>query len=253
MSQSSLQSLALSVSQRQALEEATADYASQLTPEAEDYLAGRGLLEAARISRLGVVCDPHPGHEIAKGRLAIPFLSPGGVVAIRFRALGETDKAKYLSLAGAQPRLYNVSALHTRLPYVAIVEGELDALALTHLVGVPAVGVPGANSWLPHYSRVFADFERVYVICDNDVKYDEERNLKPNPGQALAKKIAEAIPAATVITPPPGEDVNSWVLREGAQKVSDAIGISLLQSPATDVNITLEGEENGSSEPLPPY
>lgn len=253
MSQSLLQTLALSAAQRKELEDATADYAERLTPEAEDYLASRGLLEAARTARVGVVGDPHPGHEIARGRLVIPYLTPNGVVALRFRDLTDKANAKYLSLFGAQPRLYNVSVLHTRSRHIAIVEGELDALASTHLLGLPAVGIPGTQTWFSHHPRVFADYEQVFVICDNDVKYDKDNNLERNGGQVLAKRIAEEIPQATVITPPENVDLNEWILRDGAQKVSEAIGISLLQSPEMDVNITLEGEGHGSTEPLPPY
>jgi len=35
---------------------------------------------------LGVVVDPLPGHEQFLGRVAIPYVTPSGVVDIRFRA-----------------------------------------------------------------------------------------------------------------------------------------------------------------------
>jgi len=176
---------------------------------------------------IGVVGDPLPGHEQYRGRLCIPFLSPSGVVALRFRALDDSP-AKYLSLPGAIPRLYGVAALHTGLPYVAITEGEFDALALTQ-AGLPAVGVPGANSWQKHYPRCFADFSTVYVITDNDVKHDEEGKLLPNPGQQLAQKIAKSVKNAVVIVPPENVDVSEWLLRDGREAVLARIGVNIPQ------------------------
>ena len=219
-----LGSLALSSQARQDMTAAAEAYAEQLSDEAREYLAGRGLAGVADSARLGEVCEPLTGHQQYEGRICIPYLTKAGVVALRFRAFREDSNAKYLSMPGAQPRLYNVSALHTGLAHVAIVEGEFDALALTD-AGLPAVGVAGANMWQEHYPRCFADFERVYVICDNDVKRDSDGNLLPNPGQQLAHKIASKVPNSFIITPPENHDVNEWIQAKGKDDVLDACGI----------------------------
>lgn len=247
-----LASLELSSQARTAMEEAAATYAAQLSEDALEYLVGRGLADAVDSARLGQVCDPLPGHEQYRGRLCIPFLSPNGVVALRFRALDDS-KTKYLSMPGAQPRIYNVNALHTGSPVIAICEGEFDALALT-LAGLPAVGVPGASSWQKHYPRVFADFARVFIITDNDVhevtNEAGEKELAPNPGQRLAEQIAKQVRNSTVIVPPPNVDVSDWLLRDGALEVLTKIGVpELANAPATDVTLTQED----AADDLPPY
>lgn len=53
------------------------------------------------------------------------------------------------------------------VPWVVIVEGEADALALWS-VGIPAVGVPGVKAWKRDYADRFARFGRVLVIADAD-------------------------------------------------------------------------------------
>ena len=180
-----LERLDLTTLQRAELEEATARYVDQLDEPALAYLRGRGLEDAAPSFRLGVVRDPLPEHRSYVGRLAVPYLTPNGVVSMRFRALDDS-KIKMLGPAGVQPRMFNVNALHTRLPYVAIVEGEFDAMA-ADLIGLPAVGIPGTSMWHAHFPRIFADFETVYVITDNDVKAPNEDGETPvNAGQELA-------------------------------------------------------------------
>ena len=81
----------LSSSQRQFLLQATQRYASKIEL-AKDYLANRSLsVEEASIFHLGVVDEPLPGHEPYKGRLAIPYITPSGVVDIRFRGIVLAD------------------------------------------------------------------------------------------------------------------------------------------------------------------
>lgn len=222
-----LERLALTSQKRAMLEEATQTYVEQLSDEAREYLAGRGLTEETVASNLlGVAGDPLPGHEKYRGRLVIPYITPAGVVTIRFRTLDGTEP-KYLSMSGAGTRLYNVAALHTGAPFIAICEGEFDALALTQ-AGLPAVAYPGASTWEPHFTRCFADFETVYVIGDNDVKRDEEGALLPNPGQRAAEQLCVKLgPRAINVTPPPNVDVNEWLLRDGREVVLTNIGVSL--------------------------
>ena len=64
------------------------------------------------------------------------------------------EEPKYMGLPGTHTRLYNVLALQQAGDFIAVCEGEIDAITLHYKCGVPAVGVPGANSWKPHYTRL---------------------------------------------------------------------------------------------------
>lgn len=222
-----LDSLSLSSSQRQTLEEVTAASEPHLYL-AQKFLSARGIESegVARLYRLGVCPDGVTGFERFRGMLSIPFLSPAGVLAIKFRCLacwpGKCeDHPKYNAPEGQQVRLYNVAALHSDGDVVAICEGELDAMVMTELVGTPAAGVPGATQWKGHpwWARAFADYERVLVVADNDQKEDGS-----NPGLKAAKTIAATIPGSRVVTPPAGLDVTEWVQRDGVEAVRNACG-----------------------------
>lgn len=193
----------LSNSQRSLLERASQAYEANIHL-AKEYLEKRGLsLEDARGARLGVVVDPVQGHEHCRGRLSIPYVTQTGIVDIRFRTLGH-DEPKYLGLSGARTGLYNVNDLFTEGDYIAVTEGEIDALTLHFNVGIPAVGIPGANSWKPHYRRLLQDFDTIYVFCDGD-----------QPGRDFAKAIAKEVRGVVPLEMPEGEDVNSMFLSSG--------------------------------------
>jgi hypothetical protein len=64
--------------------------------------------------------------------------------------------------------MYNVLDIERAGDWIGVCEGELDTLTMSKLVGIPCVGVPGANSWKKHYTRLLADFERVFVFADGD-------------------------------------------------------------------------------------
>lgn len=193
----------LSRSQKILLEKATNFYEGSL-PLAEGYLKQRGLdLETAEKIRLGVVVDPLPGQEQFINRLSIPYITPSGVVDIRFRSMGP-EEPKYLGFPGTQTRLFNVAALHTAKDFIAVCEGEIDAITLHYKCGIPAVGVPGVNSWKPHYTRLLQDFNTIYVFADGD-----------QPGIDFAKSLSKELSSVIIINMPEGEDVNSMYLLNG--------------------------------------
>jgi len=71
---------------------------------AEGYLAQRGINPAvAQAIRLGVVVDPLAGQEQFINRLAIPYLTPTGVVDIRFRSMGP-EEPKYMGMPGTSTK-----------------------------------------------------------------------------------------------------------------------------------------------------
>lgn len=180
---------------------------------AEDYLNDRGLGGAAKTFQLGYVSEPFAGHtDVFRGSLSIPYLTPCGVVAFKFRQLREVDKRyRYNSPAGQKAHIFNAQALIQPLDAVVITEGELDAIAAS-LAGYTTVGVPGANGFKSYFARCFDGIDSVYVATDNDQREDGS-----NPGQELAKRIMESIPQSVRVALPSGHDVNSTILTYGAQ------------------------------------
>ena len=193
-----------SISQKELLGRATHNYAGSISL-AHDYLASRGIpIEVARLAQLGVVAEPEVGHEQYSGRLAIPYITKTGVVDLRFRSLNPAVEPKYMGLTGAETKMYNVLDVERAGDFIGVCEGEIDTLTISRCVGIPCVGVPGANSWKKHYTRLLADFERVFVFADGD-----------QPGTEFARSLARELPV-TIVQLPEGEDVNSMFVLEGA-------------------------------------
>lgn len=150
--------------------EAAKSFSRSLDAGAEEYLEGRGLLEAARAAGVGLVPgDPDPEWSRYRNMLSIPYLTVDReVVGIRFRTIDPDDsRPKYLGLPGAETTIFGMPALLNRSETVIVAEGEMDVIALAQL-GYTAIGIPGANNWKPHYSRVLDSFQRVIVAGDPD-------------------------------------------------------------------------------------
>ena len=201
----------LSNSHRQFLLRATQSYASQVKL-AENYLSTRHLsVEEARQFHLGVVVDPLPGHEAFRGRLSIPYITPSGVVDIRFRSINGEDP-KYMGMIGAKTTMFNTSAVFAASKYICVTEGEFDCIVMSVKTVHPTVGIPGANNWKPHYSRILDDFDVVVVLADGD-----------NAGAEFGKKISRELPNANVIQMPEGEDVNSAFIKLGKGWIDERV------------------------------
>lgn len=207
----------LGTEQRRLLADATEIYnlhliagTSPCSTSALEYLAGRGLDGLISRYQLGVVAEPRPGHERMAGRVSIPYLTPAGVIGIKFRCTEHDDcKAhkcpKYLYSEGGSTFLFNARAVLAARASVVICEGEFDAMAVSGLAGIPAVGYPGADTWArnEHWPRVFAGLE-VVVVADGDA-----------PGLKAAQTVAKSIPDSRLVVLPDGEDSNSLILKEG--------------------------------------
>jgi len=201
----------LSNSHRQFLLRATQQYASQVEV-AKDYLLTRHLsVEEAQTFHLGVVVDPMPGHEGFKNRLAIPYITPSGVVDIRFRAMGDVDP-KYMGMVGAKTTMFNTPACFVQSKYICVTEGEFDCIMMSVKTNHPTVGIPGANNWKPHYSRILDDFDMVIILTDGDTA-----------GAEFGKKITRELPNANVIAMPEGEDVNSVFIKLGKEWIDERV------------------------------
>ena len=200
--------------QRELLDLATTKYAANIF-QAEDYLASRGITrEAARLARLGVVGEPEVGHEQFQGRLSIPYITKTGVVDLRFRSLNPAVEPKYMGMTGAETKMYNVLDVERAGDFIGVCEGEIDTITVSSLIGIPCVGVPGANSWKKHYTRLLADFERIFVFADGD-----------QPGKEFATSLARELPVTTIQLPD-GHDVNSMFVLEGASYFHKKIGFN---------------------------
>jgi DNA primase len=201
-------------SQKDLLGQATRKYQESIYL-AEDYLASRGIpIEVARLARLGVVEEPETGHEAYQGRLAIPYVTKTGVVDIRFRSLNPAVEPKYMGMTGSDTKMYNVLDIERAGDWIGVCEGELDTITLSRCVGIPCIGVPGSNSWKKHYTRLLADFERVFVFADGD-----------QPGKEFAAGLARELPV-TVVSMPDGEDVNSIYVKHGADYIREKAGLT---------------------------
>ena len=199
--------------QKELLGEATRKYTANIY-QAEDYLRSRGItMEAARLARLGVVEEPEVGHETFQGRLSIPYITKTGVVDLRFRSLNPAVEPKYMGMVGATTRMYNVLDIERAGDFIGICEGEIDTLTVSSLIGIPCVGVPGANSWKKHYTRLLADFERIFVFADGD-----------QPGKEFAASLTRELPVTTIQLPE-GHDVNSMYVQEGSAYFLQKVGL----------------------------
>jgi DNA primase len=167
--------------------------------------------------RLGYVNNPVPGHDKFTGRIVIPYLTRTGVVGMKFRALGDTDGAKYLNLPRQATRIYNPEAFFSDKPYIGICEGEIDAMT-AHNRLLPAVGLPGVSQWQEWMDRPFAGYETIYVLADNDDK---------GQGKKFGEEIEERLENVRVILMPEGHDVNSFVAAEGHTALLERIGINV--------------------------
>lgn len=203
------------------LESATTEYESHLDTVAP-YLEGRGLpIEVARKWRLGYVAKPRVGHERFQGYLAIPYITPTGIVLMKFRCLADHNckdvewHEKYDAEQGWPSRMFGVLSLQQDSPVHGVCEGELDAIAASELAGIPSVAVPGVSAWKPHYPYLFEGCQKVIVFADGD-----------DSGRSFTKKVSDSIyNDCTVVAMPQGLDVNSFVARFGGAALRDKVGL----------------------------
>lgn len=204
------------------LEEATRAYEQSLeSSPAAQYLESRGISESARrTARLGWVTSENamPGHEPFIDHISLPYLSPSGVVAVKFRRI-DGGHPKYTAPLGQRVRMYNVLALQERTDSIVICEGELDAIVLGQC-GINVVAIAGVTQFKPHFPRMLKGFSNVIVVTDNDKKEDGT-----NPGQDLAHRIIESIPRARNVLLPDGMDVNEYYLNAGEEALRSRLGI----------------------------
>lgn len=200
----------------------TEEYHKQLLSKAgESHLAylmeERALsLETIKQFQLGAVLNPVASNESVRGFISVPYLSPTGVLSMRFRRPPESDAPmKYWSPKGTKTRVFNTLALLNPGHWLAICEGEFDTIAATQ-AGIPAIGIPGVQSWKPYMRHMLNGFSRLIVLADNDDK---------GQGNAFGEMVAEQLEETKVILAPPGHDVNSTLKELGIHGLREHFGI----------------------------
>jgi DNA primase len=205
-----------SVERKRSLGELAARFAqsqSKLLPS----LTARGLgVEAAERFSLGYV---EPDETVPRQfwhRMSIPYATPGGIVQIRYRCLIDHHAKhqdpgrcpKFLGEAGTEITLYNASAVLDATGPLILCEGEPDVWAVETLAGLPAVGVPGAESWTkhPYWARCFVGQPRLILAADGD-----------DAGTDLAKTVRASLPEIHVVRFPDGDDANSVLARDRSE------------------------------------
>jgi len=183
-------------------------------------MADRGLsLETLKQFQIGIVQGPDvfPSHESVRGFYSIPFLSPTGVLSMRFRRPpGSEAPMKYFSPRGTRSRVFNTNALLNPGHWIAICEGEFDTMAATQ-AGIPAIGIPGVQAWAGYMRNMLSGFSRIIVLADND---DAGQGLK------FGEMIAEQLEETKVILAPPGHDVNSTLRELGVHGLREHFGVN---------------------------
>jgi hypothetical protein len=202
----------------------TMAYQLALSDSGRSYLSARGLSrEAIDYYRLGQVDVSHAEHESYEGWFSIPYITRAGVVSIKFRNPIPDASPKYISPYPS--RLYNPMAMDTadRSGLLAVAEGEFDAQILDFECGIPAVGIPGVDTYNghPEWKELLKAYDYVPIFQDNDPlnPLTEKR-----PGEELAKAIMADIDTARVIKLP-GQDVTKTFTEHGAAEIRRISGV----------------------------
>ena len=206
--------------QSRSLLEAVTHYSQALDERAEEYLAGRGISkDVAKRYEIGTVTDPINGHEDYLGWLSIPYITAmGSCVSVKFRRLDD-GKPKYGQPTGQKQHLYNVSDVLVSSPRIVVCEGELDAVVVSGIINVPAVGVPGVTAWKPHFAKLFTGYDTVYIVGDNDQKEDGT-----NPGAEFSRRVQSEVSNGVIVTLPPNMDINDFYLTNGIEETRKLFG-----------------------------
>lgn len=219
---------------RSSLEAMTTEYQSALSEAGRSYLLGRGIgPEAVERYRIGQVNERFAEHADYAGMLSIPYLTRAGVVSLKFRRAHECgpdcQHAKYIS--PYETRMFNTLAMDKadRLGVLGVAEGELDALILDCYCDIPAVGIPGVDTWKknPAWRELLRGYETVLVFKDNDPEQKRMVNgieVTMRPGDELAKNIRREVDAAQIVRLP-SKDVSDTFTEFGAEGVRKAAGL----------------------------
>jgi hypothetical protein len=106
----------------------------------------------------------------AKPAVAMPYRDADGKEAgVRFRSSMEKHSNPFTWRKGSRLVLYGAWRLpeFSNRDFVCVIEGESDTQTLW-LHKLPALGLPGANSWKEEWAEHFEGFQRIYVFLEPD-------------------------------------------------------------------------------------
>lgn len=178
---------------------------------AHEYLVEERRLTSEAIShfRLGYTGDaPEVGDP--KRRLVIPYWSWAGPLQLRFRALDDSIP-KYLGSTGSSTSLFNTEVLRGMDQTVYVTEGEIDCMTAWQC-GLPAIGIPGANSWKKSFWRLFR-YRTVILLADGD-----------EPGEKLGVALRSDLEDVKIVVFPEKQDVNSFFVEYGREELRKFVG-----------------------------
>ena len=165
--------------------------------------------------RLGFVGKPLPGDERFVNMISIPYLTPSGVMSLKFRAWAPGG-FKYAKHTGDGNRIYNSGIYFDAGEILGIAEGEMDAIAATEHLGVPCIGVPGVEAWKDHWKSIPKDFTTVFIFGDGD-----------EAGRKYALEMADMVGwRGRIVQCPEGEDVSSMAAVGRAAELSALVTTS---------------------------
>jgi DNA primase len=200
-----------------------ARYHAALVPgsPAHDYLSGRGISQKSiDWFRLGVVDGSYPEHVEWEGRISVPYITKlGGVKGFKFRRVGDDESEAKFKSSHMPVRLYNPLAFEEaeRLGYIGLTEGEPDTWA-AYECGIPAVGIPGVDTWAPHkeWRYLFDGVDRVLWLGDND-----------DAGKKLERKVMDDLRNIVTVVKVtlPLKDLNKTYQEHGREFVRNAAGL----------------------------
>jgi hypothetical protein len=134
----------------------------------ESYAQAKGLPEEY-LKKLGLSDRKYQG----KPAVRIPYLAENGEeTAVRFRialAKSEEDDGRFRWRTGSKTILYGLWRLAKirKAGWVVLVEGESDTQTLWYH-GIPALGIPGVDTWKEVWTHHLEGIEKIYVIIEPD-------------------------------------------------------------------------------------
>lgn len=215
----------LSSSERKSFTDRVLKYHEQLkSPDGApllEYLTVERKLSLETIDRflLGAVVNPDVLDDPAQGMISIPYITPNGPTALRFRRPPHKESGpKYWQPENSKLAIFNTPAFFASEDTIAITEGEMDCITLVQ-AGIPAVGLPGASSWKSHFELLFEGYTSVLICADNDDQ---------GAGRKFATKVAQKVPGPEIILLPQGHDVNSYFVEFGREALRQHLGMETL-------------------------
>lgn len=144
------------------------------------YWHGQGLTDGT-IERFRLGYAPSCPTYQQSASYVIPYYHAGHLISIRHRLATPNGCGKYRpEFAGLPNQLFNLDVLtleSEEIPFgllnpgeVLLVEGEIKSCYLSDIQDLPAVGIPGVESWQEDWIKYFAGVSRVYVTLDPDAE-----------------------------------------------------------------------------------